>query len=137
VSGAGSSALEPARVLRRVERVSLGWALVGLLVFLPRDLGAALALTLGATVSIVSFRGLQGLVGRLGAAREGTVDPRSRRRIFLRFLLLLLTPLVALWLEPERLLALVAGLSVLPLALLTEAFFQIFAISKTGRNHGS
>lgn len=128
--------LEPRRVLRRLEWMAVGWAAVGLALCLSRDPGAVFALTLGAAVSIVSFRGLQGLVGRLGAVAEGTVDPRSRRRIWLRFAFLLLTPLAALWLQPQRTLALIGGFSVLPLAFLTEALIQLIYIGTSSR-HGS
>jgi fatty acid desaturase len=127
----------PERTLRRLEWMSLAFAAAGLLGFaLTGDLGSCLALTLGAAVSIVSFRGLQGIVGRLGAAADGKVDPRSRRRIWLRFSTLLLVPLASIWLGSDRILALIAGFSVLPLALLAEAFLQIVTSLRAHDNHG-
>jgi hypothetical protein len=133
---------EPHRVLRRLERVAVGYGVAGaaLLYALRGSLGAALVLTLAAAASIVAFRGLQELVGRLqaGAGRSGTPessDRRSRRLVWLRFSLLLLVPLASLWLDSERALALILGFSVLPLAILTESLLQLgFVLAD--RKHG-
>jgi hypothetical protein len=127
----------PARILRRLEWLAGGYGLAGaawLLLF--RDsASAALVLTLTAVASIVSFRGLQGLVGQLqagiGRPESRTSDTRrssarrSRRLVWLRFSLLTLAPLTSLWMDSERALALILGFSVLPLAIMTEGLLQL------------
>ena len=130
-------ATEPERVLRRVEVSALILALAGLAFFATRSLVEAVFLTLGAGISIVSFRGLRALVGRLGAPGKGKPDDRSRRRIWLRFSLLILIPLTTLWLDSARTLALLVGFSVIPLALVSEGFYQIYVGLTVGKTHGS
>jgi hypothetical protein len=120
--------------------IEAGWMLV-----FRRAWSAALVLTLAAVASIVAFRSLQGLVGRLSAGQlrsgqlhaeqlqtgsrksdpRASIDRRSRRLVWLRFSLLTLTPLVSLWLDSERALALILGFSVLPLAIMSEGLLQL------------
>ena len=130
-------ATEPARVMRRLQVTALIYGVVGAVGFSLRSLEQTVFLTLGAAVSIVSFRSLRALVGQLGTAEKGNPDERGRQRIWLRFPLLLLIPLVTLWLDSERTLALLVGFSVLPLALMTEGIYQIYASMTAGREHGS
>lgn len=135
----------PERVLRRLERLAAAYGVAGavLLLVLRRSVAAALVLTLTAAASIVAFRGLQGLVGRLqagagteepGTRRDG--DRRSRRLVWLRFGLLLLVPLASRLLDSERALALVLGFSVLPLAIMTEGLLQLVYVLAP-RDHGN
>jgi hypothetical protein len=140
---------DPARVLRRLEWLAGAYGVAGgaLVLVLRRSVGAAVVLTLAAAASIVAFRGLQGLVGRLQAGadtetseqrRDGGRRSRrfSRRFVWLRFALLLLVPLASLWLDSERALALVLGFSVLPLAIMTEGLLQLVYVLAP-RNHGN
>lgn len=129
-------------MLRRLERLAAAYAIagVGLLLVGRRSFGGAVVLTLTAAVSIVAFRGLQELVGRLqvGEGRSGTPESSARLRrrlVWLRLSLLLLIPLASLWLDSERALALILGFSVLPLAIMTEALLQLASILVV-RNHG-
>jgi hypothetical protein len=135
---------EPVRVLRRLEWLAAGYGAAGALVLLTarRSASGALVLTLAAAASIVAFRGLQGLVGEF-AAGEGAgkrlpdetpheksdtrkrLGRRNRRLVWLRFSLLTLAPLVSLWMDSERALALVMGFSVLPVAMVTEGLLQL------------
>jgi len=130
------SRTDPARVLRRLEWLAALYGVAGALWLLAvrGSLAAALVLTLTAVVSIVSFRGLQGLVGHLQAGTDRPEsrsensrpsDRRSRRLVWLRFSLLTLAPLASLWLDSERALALILGFSVLPLAIMTEGLVQL------------
>ena len=128
---------EPERVLRRLQISALVYAVLGVALFALRSLEQAAFLTLGAAVSIVSFRGLRALVERLGPQRKGSPDDRGRHRIWLRFSLLLLIPLATLWLDSERTLAFLVGFSVLPLALMTEGIYQLYTGLTAGREHGS
>jgi hypothetical protein len=122
-------------VLRRLEWLAALYGLAGALwlLALRGSVAGALVLTLTAAVSIVSFRGLQGLVGQLqaGAGRPEPrsetrpSDRRSRRLVWLRFSLLTLAPLASLWLDSDRALALILGFSVLPLAIMTEGLLQL------------
>jgi hypothetical protein len=137
---------DPPRVLRRLERLAGAYGVAGAMAMLAlrRSPAAAVVLTLAAAASIVAFRGLQGLVGRLQAGAGTTEtseqrrggDRRSRRFVWVRFALLLLVPLVSLWLDSERALALVLGFSVLPLAVMTEGLLQLLYLLAP-RDHGN
>ena len=128
-------------MVARLERLAAAYGLAGgLLLLVRRSYEGALVLTLTAAASIVAFRGLQGLVARLGAGegRSGaptSFDARGRRLVWLRFSLLLLVPLASLWLDSERALALILGFSVLPLAIITEGLLQL-AHALAVRDHG-
>ena len=124
-------------MLRRLQVSALIYAGVGVVLLSFRSLELAVFLTLGAAVSIVSFRGLRVLVESLGTAGKGKLDERSRRRIWFRFSFLILIPLATLWLDSERTLALLVGFSVLPIALMTEGIYQVYASMTAGREHGS
>ena len=134
---------DPDRVLRRLERLAGVYGVAGAAVLLAgrRSVGGAIVLTLTAAASIVAFRSLQGLVGRLqaGTGSSGTPESSSagfrRRLVWLRLPLLLLVPLASIWLDSERALALILGFSVLPLAIMTEALLQLASILVI-RNHG-
>lgn len=122
--------------LRRIERLALAWGLAGLAAFLaagrPRD---ALALTLATLVSMVSFRGLERLVVRLGPGGARKLGWRGGLLIGLRFALLGGALAAALSLSSGNLLGLIAGFSVLPAALMTEgARLAIRAMSGKDRD---
>jgi len=139
-AGPRFSSTEPERVLRRLLWLAAGYGGAGALWLLlaRRSVTAAVVLTLAAAASIVAFRGLQGLVGQLAAGRTDTrrpIDRRSRRLVWLRFSLLTLAPLVSLWMDSERALALILGFSVLPLAVVTEGLLQLGS-ALTGHDHG-
>ena len=124
--GSSSSASEPLRVLRRIERLMVVFWLLGVvlwLVFLG-GFGNVLILTLAAAAGIVSFRGLQRLVWQIGAREAGDLDRRPQILAGLRFVIILLLPAVSLWLTTRQTLALIAGFSSLPLALITEGLSQ-------------
>ena len=135
VAAGPPSRTDPARVLRRLEWLAALYGVAGALWLLAGrgSVAGALVLTLTAAVSIVSFRGLQGLVGQLQAGTDRPEprsetrpsDRRSRRLVWLRFSLLTLAPLASLWLDSERALALILGFSVLPLAIMTEGLVQL------------
>lgn len=132
-----ASAEAPERILRRIELVAAGYGLAGASLLLAwRSPGSAIALTLGAAVSIVAFRGLRALVERLGPDSERRIDRRSRRLVWLRFSLLLLLPLASLWVSSEQALVLLMGFSALPLAIVTEALLQLFSGVGTERDDG-
>jgi hypothetical protein len=119
---------EPARVLRRLEWLAAGYGVAGALILLLARSSAsgAVVLTLAAAASIVAFRGLQGLVGQLQKSEtRKSIGRRNRLLVWLRFSLLTLAPLVSLWMDAERALALVMGFSVLPLAMVTEGLLQL------------
>ena len=113
-----------ASVLRRIETIAAVYGIAAGAVF-----GAAvgwrrgLALTASAGVSIVALRSLEGVVRRLRAVTE-EAPPGLGWQYPLR--LLLLVGLVLLLLVGWRdLLAVVLGLSAVPLALLVEAGLQL------------
>ncbi len=109
-------------MLRRIEKLMvLFWLLGGVswLLFLG-GFGEALILTLAAAASIVSFRGLQRLVWQMGVRDGGKIDRRSLVLAGLRFGIVLLLPVASLWLTSRQALALIAGFSSLPLAVMTE-----------------
>ena len=125
-------------VLRRIERMMLFWgalALVLWLVFVGSVDGAAI-LTLTCTASIVSFRGLQTLVWRLGSRDGGKIDRRSQVFAALRFAIILLLPAASLWLDSRQALALIAGFSALPLALMSEGVAQFFTKPRSEPSDG-
>ncbi|HEV8239373.1 MAG TPA: hypothetical protein VGS57_08410 [Thermoanaerobaculia bacterium] len=119
-----------ASVLRRIEIVAALYG-VGAGVAFAAAVGwrRGLALTASAAVSIVALRSLEGVVRRLRAAAE-EAPPGLGWQYPLR--LLLLVGLVLLLLVGWRdLLAVVLGLSAVPLALLVEAGLQLPSRSHT------
>jgi hypothetical protein len=131
---------DPERVLRRLEWLAAAYGLAGaiLLLLFRRSIVAAVVLTLAAAASIVAFRGLQRLVGQFAAGSPDTrrpIDRRGRRLVWLRFSLLILAPLVSLWMDSERALALILGFSVLPLAAVTEGLLEL-GWALLDRDHG-
>ncbi|MFW6012182.1 MAG: hypothetical protein ACOC92_00560 [bacterium] len=109
--------------IRRVELFTVAWTVLGGLAFLgagrPRG---ALVLTLCGAVSIVAFRGLQGLVAALGPVSERSKPGAWRRGLLAmaRWGLLGGAVAAALRFAPSELLGLIAGFSTLPAALMTE-----------------
>lgn len=127
---ADSGEVAAADVLRRVAVIATVYALVAGLAF-----GAALgwrrgvALTASAAVSIVALRSLEGVVRRLRAV-AGEAPPALGWQYPLR--LLLLVGLVFILLLGSRDgLAVVLGLSAVPLALLVEAGIQLLSLPKS------
>jgi len=130
---------EPSVVLRRVERFIIVYGLAGVVFWLV-VLGGwieALILTLTAAASIVSFRGLQRLVGSLAVGEGGKLSRRSKVSAGVRFATVLLLPAVSLWLNSRQVLALIVGFSSLPFALMTEAAWEFFGRSKSESTDGN
>ena len=122
----GSAGVAAAPVLRRVQLVGLGYALVLATAFaLSGATRRGLVLTGGAVLSIVALRSLVGVVRRLGVPGTGP-SPGLGWRYPLRLLLLvvLVTTLVSVGRDP---LALVLGVSAVPVALLVETVVQLAA----------
>lgn len=127
VEGSSSSTSEPIAALRRIEKLMVLFGLLGAvswLVFLG-GFGDVLILTLAVAASIVSFRGLQRLVWRMGVRDGGKIDRRSLVFAGLRFGIVLLLPAASLWLTSRQALALIAGFSSLPLAVTTGGLLQL------------
>jgi hypothetical protein len=125
----GEGAVASAPVLRRLQLVAAGYALVLGTVFAL--LGAprrGLVLTGGAAVSIVALRSLEGVVRRLSATGLGP-PPGLGWRYPLR-LLLLVVLVSTLILGGRDALALVLGVSAVPAALLVEAALQLTALRR-------
>ncbi len=126
IDGSSGSDSEPLLVLRRIERLMVFFWLLGVvswLVFLG-GWGNVLILTLAAAASIVSFRGLRRLVWRMGAREGGKIDRRTQFLAGLRFTIVLLLPAASIWLTTRQTLALIAGFSSLPFAVITEGLSQ-------------
>jgi len=117
-------------VLRRVAMIAAVYAIA-----VGAAFGAALgwrrgvALTASAAVSIVALRSLEGVVRRLRAV-VGEAPPALGWQYPLR-LLLLVGLLFLLLLGSRDGLAVVLGLSAVPLALLVEAGIQLLSLSKS------
>jgi len=120
-----------AGVLRRIEAIAAIYG-VAAGIALAAALGwrRGLALTASAAVSIVALRSLEGVVRRLRAV-EGEAPPGLGWQYPLRLLLLVGFVLLLLlgWHDG---LAVVLGLSAVPLALLVEAGLQLPSRSNTG-----
>ena len=124
----GTTGVADAGVLRRVKLLAGGWGLVA---------GAALAaqggwrrgvvLTLAAAVSIVALRSLEGVVRRLRVPADGAT-PDSLGVGYVLRLLLLAVLVTILALGGRDPLALLLGLSAVPLALIGEALLQVLAL---------
>ncbi|HVS02264.1 MAG TPA: hypothetical protein VMT16_05800 [Thermoanaerobaculia bacterium] len=126
-AGGGGEALAGVGSLRRANGVAMLLAGLGAAGFLVAgESRAALALTASAGVSIVGFRGLEGVVRRLQVAPDGGPGVGVWR--FLLRLLLLPVLITALLLVFRDLLAVILGLTALPLALIVEAGIQLVAL---------
>ena len=123
-----ADAVASADVLRRVQALAAGWAILA---------GAGLAawggwrrgvvLTLAAALSIVALRSLEGVVRRLRVSADGGA-PDSLGVGYVLRLLLLAVLVTILALGGRDPLALLLGLSAVPLALIAEAFWQLAAL---------
>lgn len=124
-AAAAAAEVDGQRSLRRIEILTAFYAVAGAVAFALRSrFESALVLTLLGVAAILAFRSLQGLVSRFGAARTGRVGGATRLLLWLRTALLVAAVLAVLILGPENNLALVAGVSTLPAALLTEGAVQ-------------
>ena len=138
IDGSSGGASEPRAVLRRIEKLMVVFGLLGVVLWLVfvGGFGNAVILTLASAASIVSFRGLQRLVWRIGAREGGKTDRWSQVFAGLRFGIVLLLPAVSLWLTTRQTLALIAGFSTLPLALITGGFWQFVRAPSSDPTHG-
>ena len=119
-----------ASVLRRVEIIAAAYGIAaGALFAFALGWRRGLALTASAAVSIVALRSLEGVVRRLRAVAE-EAPPGLGWQYPLR-LLLLVGLVLLLLVGTHDLLAVVLGLSAVPLALLVEAGLQLPASSQT------
>jgi hypothetical protein len=127
--GEGAEGIASAGVLRRLQLLAAAWALVLAAGFAMAGAGRrALVLTGGAVVSIVALRSLEGVVRRLSAAGQEP-PPGLGWRYPLRLLLLvvLVSTLISVGRDP---LALVLGVSAVPVAFLVEAALQLTALRR-------
>jgi hypothetical protein len=113
-------------ILRRLELLAVAYAvLAGAAMAAAGGWRRGVALTVAATVSIVALRSLEGVVRRLrvgaGADRSAGLGWRYPLRLFLSAGLVFL--LVLGWHDG---LAVMLGLSAVPIALLVEAAVQLF-----------
>ena len=112
--------------LRRIEGMAAAYGLFATLwAALDRGWRSALALTVLTGVSIVSFRTLEGVVRRLDAESAGATAKGGESRFLLRWVLLLAALGSAFILGSHDLLALLIGVSVVPMALITEAGLRV------------
>ena len=111
-------------VLRRLQWLAIGLAVVlGLIFGWYRGPKAWLALTLAAAVCIVSLRSLEAAVRRLRVETDGS--SRAGFRFSARWLVLLVVLVTALIVVSRDALAILIGLSVLPIASILEAGLQV------------
>jgi phosphate/sulfate permease len=114
--------------LRRLERMAALYGLGGgIALGWWQGVRAGLALTVMAAVSIVAFRTWEGVVRRLEPKPGDAARRRGETRTVLRWALLL-AALGAAFVLGSNLLALVLGVTVLPLALITEAGLRLLGI---------
>jgi hypothetical protein len=131
--GIDSGDVASVSTLRRIEKVAIVVAVTaGIALGAAHGWRRGLALTLAAAVSIVALRSLEGVVLRLRAGPSPGLGWRYPLR------LLLLAGLVFLLLRNERdILAVVLGLSALPLALIAEAGLQLISLARQARKNRS
>ena len=116
--------------LRRIEVVAALYGLSGgIAMAWQRGWRPALSLTLVAGVSIVAFRTWEGVVRRLQPETAATARRPGESRYLLRWALLLAALGSAFVLGSRDLLALILGVTVLPLALITEAGLRILGLA--------
>jgi hypothetical protein len=120
-------------VLRRVKWLAAAWGLAAAVAFLaagaPRR---AVVLTLSAAVSIVALRSLEGVVNRLRVAEDGSAPGGLGVGYVLRLPLLVVLVLLLARAGSDPL-ALVLGLSAVPLALIGEALLQLAVVVRGER----
>lgn len=130
------SQTEPAAdrgILRRIWVVMWAYLAVGASAsLLLASWRAALVLTLAAAATMVSFRGLEALVGRLDARPGGGPGFGFVLGLILRLLLLGAALVAILQIGPDERLAVVLGVSVLPAALMAEAAWQLLRLLTHG-----
>jgi len=125
------------RVLRRIGILAAALGTVAGVAYGARSGGSrGLALTGSAVVSIVALRSLEGVVRRLRMVADeapgalGGTDPREdslgwRYPVRVLLLLVLLVAIARLGRDP---LAIVLGVSAVPVAILVEALLQLFGL---------
>lgn len=119
--------------LRRIETVAALYGLGGGIYWAwERGWRPGLSLTLMAGVSIVAFRTWEGVVRRLQPESTGTARKGGESRFLLRWALLLAVLGFAFVLGSRDLLALILGVTVLPLALITEAGLRLLGVVGNG-----
>jgi len=129
--GIDTGEVASAPTLRRVERAAVIYAVAaGIALAAAYNWRRGLTLTLAAAVSIVALRSLEGVVLRIPAnSADAGPSPGLGWRYPLR--LLLLAGLVFLLLRGGHdILAVVLGLSALPLALIAEAGLQLISLAR-------
>jgi hypothetical protein len=115
--------------LRRIEAFAAAWWLALAVAFAAADRGPALvSLTAAAAASILAFRSLEGVVRRLRAASDGALAAGGQGWLLARWFLLLVVLVAVITLASHDVLALVAGLTVTPLGLMTEAGVELVGI---------
>lgn len=138
----GAEGIAAFGVLRRIRWLAVGWGLVGGMAMgwahSPRR---GLVLTGGAVVSIVALRSLEGVVRRLRApGPEGSGEAAAPASLGLAYpfrLLLLIALVILLAVGGRDPLALIFGLSAVPLAVLAEAALQVVVGGKSEIGEGS
>lgn len=117
------SRLADTRSLRRIEVMTVVWAVIGVAVFLVYERGSdAFSLTVATAAVIVSFRGLQGIVAELGPDEKRA--KRASKLFVLRTVLLFVFLVLGAHWASSSALGLIAGLTTLPAALMTEGMLQ-------------
>ena len=126
-------------VLRRISRWMMLYGALGVLVWVVflggwKEVPVLILATTGGTIS---FRGLQLLVGQIGARGEEKLGRRRQLLAGVCFGIILLLPAAVLWLDARQTLALIVGFSAFPIALMTEGVSQFFRTSSPKPPHGS
>jgi len=133
----GPDGVAGAGVLRRVQRLAALWGLVaGMGLAVRCGWRCGVVLTLAAALSIVALRSLEGVVRRLRVQSSVSADggtPGSLGVGYVLRLLLLAVLVMILALGGREPLALVLGLSAVPLALIGEALLQVVALRGEAR----
>lgn len=129
-------------VLRRIQWIAVALALAGALgVAFRWGVEAAVSLTLGAAISIVSLRSLEVAVRHLRVEVDGSPGPGGTLRFRLRWWILMTvlgsTLVFGALSGTLELLALLVGLSAIPLAVLAEAAVQAFTGGVRGGSIGT
>ena len=116
-------------MVRRIERWAWTYSVAGGLWFaLWQDWRAALVLTVTGVLSIVNFRALQLQVRLLAPRVDGRLSTADGLLLLLRLSFLGGIVFGAFYLGSKYLLALILGFFTLPLALMSEALWQLFGM---------